>query len=197
MRDNGRMGESAQAGVQLSALDGPRWKCQWHLQKDFVTDSPSEGYRAGEQENIWGDGNALLIGGASLIWERIITNDPSTSATGAALQSFSTDNANLVVSTSTAAAVNTQTWLQGSTQHYSTMESGYPAHTDATTSTAAQSAQFRAIYGTTEANITWNEWGLCSFAASSGGRMLNRKVQSLGAKTSAATWTFTASLSLA
>ena len=46
MRDNSRMGESAQAGVQLSALDGPRWKCRWHVQKDYVTDQGS--LRSGE-----------------------------------------------------------------------------------------------------------------------------------------------------
>lgn len=51
-----------------------------------------------------------------------------------------------------------------------------------------------ATWGTSEGNYEWYEWG--TFNASSGGTMLQRKVESpsLGTKTSAQVWTLTATL---
>jgi hypothetical protein len=49
-----------------------------------------------------------------------------------------------------------------------------------------------ASYGTSQANFAWEEWG--SFNASSGGTCYQRKVDSLGTKTSAQVWTLTATL---
>ena len=53
---------------------------------------------------------------------------------------------------------------------------------------------FRSTFATGDANYAWQEWGV--FNASSGGTMLNRKVESLGTKTSAQTWQFTVTLTV-
>ena len=54
---------------------------------------------------------------------------------------------------------------------------------------------FRSLFGTGDANFAWNEWGV--FNASSSGTMLNRKVESLGTKTSAQSWQLTVTLTIA
>jgi hypothetical protein len=53
---------------------------------------------------------------------------------------------------------------------------------------------FRSTFATGDANFAWQEWGV--FNASSAGTMLNRKVESLGTKTSAQTWQFTVTITL-
>lgn len=45
---------------------------------------------------------------------------------------------------------------------------------------------FRSLFSTAEANFAWEEWGV--FNAAAAGTMLNRKVESLGTKTSAQSW---------
>jgi hypothetical protein len=45
------------------------------------------------------------------------------------------------------------------------------------------------------ANVAWQEWGLFN-NTTSGGTMLNRKVESLGTKTEAQTWQFTCTITL-
>lgn len=54
---------------------------------------------------------------------------------------------------------------------------------------------FRSTYGTSEANFAWNEHA--TFNASSSGTMFNRKVESLGTKTSAQTWQLTVAVTIA
>lgn len=53
---------------------------------------------------------------------------------------------------------------------------------------------FQSTFSTSEANFAWNEWGI--FNAGTGGTMLNRKVESLGTKTSAQSWQFTVTLTV-
>jgi hypothetical protein len=65
------------------------------------------------------------------------------------------------------------------------MESGYPTST-------SQKATFKASFGDTEANYTWNEWVVKQGAS---GKCLNRKVDALGTKSSG-TWTLEVSITL-
>ncbi|MBP2704414.1 hypothetical protein JOL79_11375 [Microbispora sp. RL4-1S] len=144
-------------------------------------------------ETVVGTPQLLTYGGASNLWECLLGNGTSTA--GQSLTFFNNSNAYLGVgnnSTSSAAAA-TQTNLQGSSTLRKAMDSTYPQHTDATTSGAA-STVFRSTFGTSDANFAWEEWGI--FNASSSGRMLNRKVESLGTKSSAASWVLTCTLSL-
>jgi hypothetical protein len=76
------------------------------------------------------------------------------------------------------------------------MDATYPQHTDGTTSGAA-SIVFKSTFGTSDANYAWAEWGVFNSPTAATGRMLNRKVESLGTKSAAATWVITVTLSLA
>lgn len=138
-------------------------------------------------ESIDREGNLLLIGGVSALWERLI-------ATG--ITAFDNANAYIGVGDSSTAAADTQTDLQAATNKLrKAMDATYPAHTDSTGTAGSKNIVYRATFATTDANWAWNEWGI--FNASTAGRMLNRKVESLGTKTSAATWQLTVTLSLA
>ena len=142
-------------------------------------------------------GNVLVNGGADVIWERVTTPKPSTSSTGTITGAYSTVAA-IGVGISTATATAAQTALQGTTAAtqtaYKVMAATYPTHTTGT-STAARSAVFRSLFSTAQANFAWNEWGVFN-STRSAKRMLNRKVQALGTKTSAATRQITVTLTL-
>lgn len=141
------------------------------------------------------DGNLLMYGGASCQWQTLIGNGTATA--GQALTFFSNANAALGVGDSTAATAATQTDLQAATNKLrKAMDATYPQHTDATTAGAA-SAVFRATFGTADANWVWNEWAVFNSPTAATGRMLNRKVEALGTKTSSSTWVLTITLSLA
>ncbi len=73
--------------------------------------------------------------------------------------------------------------------------SGNGSYTSGGLLSVANVMVFQATAGNSVANYNWNEWGI--FNASSGGRMLNRKVVSMGTKVSTATWTLLVALSLA
>lgn len=193
--NNARLGETGVIGSASMGHEGTRWRCQWGVEKHWLEDDARSGRRKGERVSEQYEGNLLLNGGASLIWERFITKKPSTSSTGAALQAFSSANARIGVGNSTATAAITQTDLQGASKKYNGMSAGYPSHTDGTSSSGARQIQARALFTTAQANFAWQEWGMFNSTGASK-RMLNRKVQSLGTKTSSAQWTFTVTLSL-
>lgn len=162
-----------------------QWKCHTKVEKFWNNWDGSVSEVPYAVEEI--EGNLLLIGGASALWERLI---------GTSITVFDNTNAYLGVGDSTTAAADTQTDLQAATNKLRKVQDAtYPQHTDSTSTSGAKSITYKATFGTSDANWVWNEWGL--FNASSAGRMLNRKVESLGTKTSAATWTLTVTLSLA
>jgi hypothetical protein len=140
------------------------------------------------------DGNLLMYGGASCLWQCLIGN--GTATTAQTLTFFKTSEAYLGAGDSNTAAAATQTDLQAASNKLRKgMDSTNPTHTDATTSGAA-SIVFVSTFITTDANWAWEEVGTFN-RATSGGRMLNRKVQTLGTKTSAGTWVLTETLTLA
>lgn len=105
------------------------------------------------------------------------------SAIGAAVTAFNNANSYIGVGDSTTAFSAAQTDLVAATNKLrKAMDATYP-------SGGANVITFRSTFGTTDANFAWQEWGV--FNGSSGGTMLNRKVESLGTKTSAQTWQFT------
>lgn len=116
------------------------------------------------------DGNALMFGGSSAMWELLM---------GRTFTPFDADNAYIGVGDGTAATDPGQTDLQGATTVRTFMVDGYPSHTVAN-SQATISVEFRAAFGAGQAEFVWNEVGL--FNAGSGGRMFNRRVKQLGAK---------------
>jgi len=108
---------------------------------------------------------------------------------GAAVTPFNNASTYLGVGDSSTAFAASQTdLLAGANKLRKAMDATYP-------SGPANVITFRATFGTGDANWAWNEWGV--FNAASGGTMLNRKVESLGTKTSSQTWQFTTTLTFA
>jgi hypothetical protein len=167
--------------VGVGAAEGPRWKAHIRLEKRWGDNPDATPYEVIER-----DDNLLMYGGASALWQQLIGSG--------AITAYSNANAYIGVGDSTTAAAATQTDLQAATNKLrKAMDATYPLHTDGTTSGAA-SIVFRSTFATTDANFAWQEWAV--FNASSTGRMLNRKVESLGTKTSSAAWTLTVTITL-
>lgn len=119
---------------------------------------------------------SLTDNALSFIAQAIINDTPTF---------FNNTNTYLAVGDSTTVFSASQPDLQGTNKIRKPMDATYPIRTD-------NSLTFKATFETTDANFAWNEWGI--FNASTGGVMLNRKVENLGTKTSAATWVFTVTL---
>lgn len=125
------------------------------------------------------NGNCLLDEGIEELWKLAI---------GATATPFSNANARIGVGDSSAAAVRTQTDLQAETNTlYKAMDATYPQVSAA----VDHKVTFRASFGATEANFAWEEWSVDNGA----GINLNRKVESLGTKSSG-TWQLTVEISL-
>jgi len=122
---------------------------------------------------------ALTNAGRNLIASAIV---------GAAYTTFANANAYIGVGDSTTAFNATQTDLVAATNKFRRpMEATYPLQ-------ATNVLTFRSLYGTSEANFAWEEWGV--FNASSAGTMLNRKVETLGTKASTQSWQLTVDLTV-
>jgi hypothetical protein len=98
-------------------------------------------------------------------------------------------NAHLGVGDSSTAFSAAQTDLQASTnKSRRPMEATYPQR-------SSGAVTLRSLWSTSEGNYAWNEWG--TFSAASAGNMWQRKVESLGTKTSSQSWQLTATLTFA
>lgn len=123
---------------------------------------------------------ALTNGGAVLL-AICAMNDSATF--------LNSSNAHLGVGDSNTAFAASQTDLQAASNKLrKAMEAGYPTR-------SSGALTLRALYGTSDANFAWQEWG--SFNASSSGTMFTRKVESLGTKTNTQSWQLTATITLA
>lgn len=152
--------------------------------------------RAGVQpyESIEHSGNLLMRGGASLLWE-YLKGSGSTASTAA--KKYFNATAALGVGNSTAAAAATQTALQGGSQSLKALTGGFPTHTTGSTAATVADIVYKSTWGTGEGNFAWQEFGLFNKATTGNRRMFNRKVQSFGTKTTAASWTLTVTYSAA
>ncbi len=109
--------------------------------------------------------------------------------TGGAPTQFNNANSYIGVGDSTTVFAATHTDLQAATNKLrKAMDATYPT-------VATNVVTFKSTFATTDANFAWQEWGV--FNASTAGTMLSRKVESLGTKTSAQSWVFTAVLTFA
>ena len=205
--DNARSTEDAKVAMFAQVHDEMKWRAQWTLRKFHAHDiaaaglDPATANEAGilaagvtPYETIEREGNMLVNGGISCLWEALIGNGTATA--GQTLTYFNNGNAAIGSGDSNTAAAATQTDLQAATNKIrKAMDATFPAHTDGTTIGAA-SIQFKSTFGTSDANWAWAEWGVFNSASAGVGRMLNRKVESLGTKTSAASWTFTVTITI-
>lgn len=198
-------GEHADLGALLSQHDAVRWRAAWSIHKyDDPTGQVGQALQAGADLDAFADrrvevierqGNLLMYGGASCLWQCLLGNGTGTA--GQALTYFNNGNAAIGVGDSTTSAAATQTDLQAATNKLrKAMDASYPSHTDGTGSGAA-TITFRATFGSSDANFAWQEWIVANSPTAATGRALNRKVESLGTKASGTTWVFTVTLTLA
>ncbi len=167
----------------MKRKESARWLCRFRLSK-YREDI--ESYRGSEAEFhrlfkpyevIKAEGNLLLNSGIDEMWDLVV---------GDSANHFNNASAQIGVGDSNTAASASQTDLQASTNKtYKGMESGYPTST-------SQKVNFKASFGDSEANYAWNEWVVKQSAS---GKCLNRKVESLGTKTSG-TWTLEVNVTL-
>lgn len=107
---------------------------------------------------------------------------------GETVTEFTNANAHIGVGDSTTAFAASQTDLQAASNKLrKAMDATYPQR-------SANVITFRSTFATGDANFAWQEWGV--FNASSAGTMFNRKVESLGTKTSAQSWQATCTLTV-
>jgi hypothetical protein len=224
MDDSGIIGEESRVDVVADRCDVQHWHCSTVLEKLDVPEGllsadlaelhqlSLRGYRALDGRTIGEiqsyllleagvaverkeiDGNLLVYAGAACQWQTLIGNGTATA--GQALTYFNNAQSAIGVGDSTTAAAATQTDLQAATNKLRVgMDSTYPSHTDGTTSVSA-AASFKSTFSTAQANYAWQEWGVFNSATAGTGRMLQRKVESLGSKTSASSWALTVTLTL-
>lgn len=200
--DQSQMGESSFVEINYPTkihpnCEGIHWGVDYKVEKYWAGIDDVRAGTVQPYEVINGRDNLLLRGGADLLWLGL--RDGLSATTAQANTLFNNGNAAIGVGNSTTAAAASQTDLQGASQYWKGMEATYPLHTTGTGSTANHNIAFRSVFSTAQANFAWQEWSIANSTNSTGAnsaRRLNRKVQSLGTKSTAATWTFTVTLSL-
>jgi hypothetical protein len=184
--------------VTRRATHEKTWKARIEL-RQYEGDWTGDEINAGAAEHALvgverRKGNLLLNGGVSCLWQALMGNGTTTA--GQSLTYFNNAQAAIAVGDSTTAAAATQTDMQASTNKVRLpMDTGYPSQSDGTSS-GATTITFRGTAGTSVANWAWNEWGVANSTTNGTGRLLNRKVESLGTKPSSQTWQFTVTITI-
>lgn len=197
-RDEGLGNDALMLEIQPLLHELAKWRVKFSIDK-YVGDWTPEQIANGEAEyakyeRYESEGNLLMNGGVSCLWQALIGNGTGTA--GQTLTYFNNGNAAIGVGDNNTAAAATQNDLQASTNKLrKAMDASNPAHTDGTTS-GSQSIQFKSTFGTSDANWAWEEWAVFNSPTAATGRMLNRKVQSMGTKTSLATWVATVTITI-
>lgn len=169
--------------------DPAQWRVKTTLSKregDWTGEQIDAGEAPDAFEVLEDEGNLLVIGGASLLFELAIGNRAA-----GALEYLNNANARILVGTSNTAEADTQTAMQAGSVAKA-MDATYPLHTDTTGTVGSKTITFRATFASADANQAWAEWGI-----DNGTRLLNRKVAANGTKASGQTWQFTVTISLA
>ncbi len=146
------------------------WRCHWKVIKY-------------EDERAWKENrpyevlefsdNILLNAGINELWKLV---------TGTGGTAYNASNAYVGVGDGTTAENATQTSLQGTNKLFKIVDSGYPQVNN-------QTAIWQATFGGTEANFAWNEGGVANGNnPPTSGILLNRKVSSMGTKSSGQVW---------
>jgi hypothetical protein len=165
------------------------WHCEFTLKKRLgdidECETPEERLKFLETtvpyEVINGKDNCLLNSGINEMWDLV------TGAVSGASHIYDNTHATIGVGDSSTAANATQTDLQAaSNKTYKAMEAAYPTST-------AQKVTFKSSFGSSDANYAWNEW---VSKQSTSAICLNRKVESMGTKSSGSTWTLEVTVTL-
>jgi hypothetical protein len=202
--DHAHSTHAASVGVGVAAHDSIRWSPsikvdKWHEdQVSWVREKTGILAPSGDillahvapYEVIEAPGNLLTTAGLNRLTSLMIA---------AGGQGATNTATRLGVGNSATAETVGQTDLQaaaGATNRYfMTMDATYPQQANGVLT-------FKATFGTADGNFAWAEWcvdiGTPTVTAGTtvNANMLNRKVQSLGTKTSAGTWALTASITI-
>lgn len=172
------------------ALDTSRWIASWRCMKYdedlglFMAEGRGDERAFAELHTPYEvrdvAGNLLVNNGIQLLLDAVI---------GTGITAFSNANARIGVGDSSTAAAASQTDLQAATNKLrKAMDATFPSR-------VAQTMSWKSSFTSGEANWAWNEWAIFN-AASGATSMLNRKVESLGTKTTG-TWTLQGDVTLA
>jgi hypothetical protein len=149
-------------------------------------------YVGDPEEIIEIQGNLLLNAGIQRMEDNLIAVPASTAV-------FDNTHSRIGVGNSTTAEAATQTDLQAaagsSNRQFKLQNASFPVRPG---SNGNQSVDWRSDFTSGEANFAWQEWGIDNGTANSttvSAPMLNRKVQSLGTKTTG-TWTMTGTITI-
>jgi len=168
-------------------IDKVSWKAKWRIDKfKDLTDEIAKALQAGmpvqEAISLYAkafvcteefDANIALNEGLQELIDIICGLGTPTK--------WDNSNARLGVGDSNTAESATQTGLQAATNKtFKAMDATYPQRSN-------QTAEWRATFGSTDANYAWEEYTVVN-AASDTGKNLNRKVSSKGTKASGETW---------
>jgi hypothetical protein len=171
----------------MNVRDNFRWKSKWRIDKFYdstgeIAEALTKGLSVEEAVKLAGasylgsevfDGNIALNEGLQELIDIICGLGTPTK--------WDASNARLGVGDSSASESASQSGLQGTNKAFKGMDSGYPSRTN-------QTAEWRATFGSAEANFAWNEFTVVN-AADDSGKNLNRKVAAKGTKQSGETWT--------
>lgn len=168
-------------------IDKVSWKAKWRIDKfKDLTDEIAKALQAGmpvqEAISLYAkafvcteefDANIALNEGLQELIDIICGLGTPTK--------WDNSNARLGVGDSNTAESATQTGLQAATNKtFKAMDATYPQRSN-------QTAEWRATFGSTDANYAWEEYTVVN-AADDSGKNLNRKVSSKGTKASGETW---------
>jgi hypothetical protein len=175
-----------------ATLERAKWKCRTTVRK-FEADVEEYIARYGEEEGlrrfyaehtpveeIVREGNILTQTGINTLWRLVA---------GLSATAYSNANARLGVGNDNTPAQATDTDLLGASKAWKGMEVGYPV----VSALADKKITFRSIFGSSEGNFAWLEWGVDNGATDH--KLLNRKVENLGTKSSGS-WQLTVEISL-
>jgi hypothetical protein len=170
------------------AKDEMCWKAKWRIDK--FKDPAKEVSRA-LQTGMPMEQAVSLYGEAFICTEKFESNIALNEGLQALIElacgistpaKWDNSNARLGVGDSNAAEDPSQTGLQAATNKaYKAMDGSYPQR-------SGQTVEWRATFGTDEANFAWEEYTVVN-AADDSGVNLNRKIASKGTKASGETWT--------
>jgi hypothetical protein len=107
-------------------------------------------------------------------------------------QAFDATHSRIGVGDGAAAESAAQTDLQGTNKFFKLVDATFP-------SVSTSTATWKSTFGSSQGNFTWAEWGIdvgTVDGATVTAPLLNRKVQSMGAKSSG-TWSITVAISVA
>jgi len=178
MIDNGRGKDyTTTRGLADMLRDHVEHNTRWTIRK-FANE---EEYRIGRPYEVSTfTGNVLLNEGINELWTLVCSSGGTK---------FDNSNAYLGVGDGTTAESAGQTGLQGANKYYKAVDSGYPTYgTD-------QKATWKATFGGTEANFSWQEFTVANGNSDSAVN-LNRKVSDQGTKASGQVWELTLEISL-